>query len=565
MFRRLTILQKGLILITVPFFVQLVVFAAIRNSRLASAVTARSAVGSEDALTLSERIHARVFALDDAIHGHMLTGDQLFVRQYDDAARNIPGELDTLASLVADNPRQIKNVLVISASVQGFAKWAQRVRRMLEKGEHERAVAAIRGDDGKELLDDIDRDFRVFQTEELRASAARRIELSAARNEFDGLLGTGIFAWVLVTALIVLFTARGSRRRAASAQADALRIANSRALSSLGPSATEAFGNLDDLDEHPLPEEAEESNRRGFAYIRSLERRSKKLAEINLMLREKNRENEMFVYGASHDLRSPLVNLQGFSKELILLCQELHDVLDGADVPAQVRVRSRALVDKEMTESVHFIQSAVDRLGGIVDSLLRLARAGRVEYRREAVNVNEIVARIVESMRSTIDQQGAIVKVGSLPTVWGDRAAVEQIFANLIVNAVNYLDPARSGVVEVTGDTALDSGSTTVIFSVIDNGRGIPDNYRSKIFTAFQRQPGDKVRGEGVGLALVRRIVERLGGRIWFESVAAQGTTFFVALPAGPQNDQPDEPPLALDTELTPITPAEDRAWPRGR
>jgi len=269
--------------------------------------------------------------------------------------------------------------------------------------------------------------------------------------------------------------------------------------------------------------------------------RTADLAEANRELVQKNRENEMFVYSVSHDLRSPLVNLQGFSKELGLVGQDLRAMFADVGLPEPVQRRGLGLVDGEMAESIRFIQAAVQRLSDIIDALLRLSRAGRVEFRCQQVPVNGVVARVVESMRSTIAERGAAVTVADLPPAWGDPTAVEQVFANLVGNALNYLDPDRPGVIEIGSDNAAataapDGQNALQTYYVRDNGLGIPEPYRPKVFQAFQRLHPGRAKGEGIGLAMVRRTVERHGGRIWFESTEGSGSTFFVALPVAPGN-----------------------------
>jgi signal transduction histidine kinase len=123
--------------------------------------------------------------------------------------------------------------------------------------------------------------------------------------------------------------------------------------------------------------------------------------------------------------------------------------------------------------------------------------------------------------------------VQDLPPCWGDPTAVEQIFANLIGNAVNYLNPQRPGKIEISS-IAEEPGLRT--YYVRDNGLGIPADHLPKVFVAFQRLHPNIAEGEGIGLALVRRIVERHGGRIWVESTVGEGSTFFVALPTQPPN-----------------------------
>lgn len=262
---------------------------------------------------------------------------------------------------------------------------------------------------------------------------------------------------------------------------------------------------------------------------RQLEGRVADLAHANRELAQKSAENESFVYSVSHDLRAPLVNLQGFSQELALSAESLKALLSEGSVPPEVQRRGVALIDSELAESLGFIRNAVRHLGNIIDGLLRLSRVGRIEYEYQPVNVDEILRDILASMRTTVVASRARIDVHPLPEVMGDRNAIGQVFANIIGNALKCLDADRPGVVEISATT-----DDPPVFTITDNGVGIPDDYRSKIFHVFQHVHTAQTRGEGMGLAIVRRIVERHGGRIWFESTPGQGTTFFFTLGPGP-------------------------------
>jgi signal transduction histidine kinase len=145
--------------------------------------------------------------------------------------------------------------------------------------------------------------------------------------------------------------------------------------------------------------------------------------------------------------------------------------------------------------------------------------------------------RIVDAMSGSIRSREAVVSIQpGMPQAWGDPTAIEQVFGNLVGNAVNYLDPKRAGRIEI-GCMSVDGagdGEGLNTYYVRDNGLGIPAGHMGRMFTAFQRLHGNVAQGEGIGLALVKRVVERHGGKIWVESAEGIGTTFFVALPAQP-------------------------------
>lgn len=276
----------------------------------------------------------------------------------------------------------------------------------------------------------------------------------------------------------------------------------------------------------------EEVHRLNENLERRVAERTAELEVVNRDLAHKNAENEMFVYSVSHDLRSPLVNLQGFSKELEKGCQHLTALLDEESVTLDVRGRGQALLGGKMAKSIGFIKAAVLRLSGIIDALLRLSRAGRVEYRREVIDVARVVGQVVGASQVTIAERGATVRIDNLPPAWGDRTAVEQVFGNLVGNALTYLDPARAGVIEIGALIGDRAGFRT--YFVRDNGLGIAENHCPKIFQAFQRVHPGVGSGEGLGLTIVARVIERHGGQVWVESHPGEGSTFYFTLPILP-------------------------------
>jgi signal transduction histidine kinase len=158
-------------------------------------------------------------------------------------------------------------------------------------------------------------------------------------------------------------------------------------------------------------------------------------------------------------------------------------------------------------------------------------------YTPQVLDVTGLARRVVDAMRRTADERKATVVLHELPPAYGDPLAVEQVFGNLIGNALNYLDAARPGKVEVGALPNGESPGGTRTYFVRDNGIGIPAAYQGKLFQALQRLHPDKAPGEGIGLAIVRRVLERLGGTIRLESKAGEGTTFYFTLPARPRGD----------------------------
>ncbi len=253
-----------------------------------------------------------------------------------------------------------------------------------------------------------------------------------------------------------------------------------------------------------------------------------RLGALNQDLAQKNAENEMFVYSVSHDIRAPLVNLQGFSQEISMAADDMRLLLKQEGLPESIRNQFSELLDGGVDESIGYIQTSVKHLSNIVDGLLRLSRAGRVQYEWAEIPVQKLIRRILDSLSVTIAARRAKFTVDPLPSVTGDTPALEQLFSNLISNALNYLDPAREGRIHIG---ILPSEGDRETFFVKDNGLGIPETLQTDLFKGYQRFHPNLAGGEGMGLAIVQRIVERHNGKVWIESRPGEGSTFYVALP----------------------------------
>ena len=252
------------------------------------------------------------------------------------------------------------------------------------------------------------------------------------------------------------------------------------------------------------------------------------MARLNKALEAKNTELEQVVYVASHDLRSPLVNIDGYSRELAYDLEDLRRTLAEPEGKALPAVAS--LLEKDIPESLRFIRGSASKMDTLLSGLLRLSRSGRAVLTMKSLDMNDLMANVVDSFEYQIREAHVQMEVAKLPPCRGDGVQLNQVFSNLLSNALKYLDPGRPGVIQISGRT---EGKHSV-YCMADNGIGISENYLEKIFEIFHRLDPDRCEGDGLGLTIVKRIIGRLDGSIRVESEEGYGTRFYVALPTVP-------------------------------
>jgi len=257
-------------------------------------------------------------------------------------------------------------------------------------------------------------------------------------------------------------------------------------------------------------------------------------------LREANEEIQRFAYIVSHDLRSPLVNIMGFTSELEELRGDIFrrigalSLAVGSAGPSVVPVDAEPALEgddrqlsEDFTEALGFIKSSIAKMDRLISAILNLTREGRRQFDPVRIDTRELIEAVVATLAHQAEEANAEIRVAPLPDIVSDRLALEQIFSNIIDNAIKYLKPGVPGRIAVRARIKLGFA----VFEISDNGRGIDPKDHQRIFDLFRRAGTQDKPGQGIGLAHVRALVRRLGGTMSVSSELGNGSTFTITLP----------------------------------
>ena len=258
-----------------------------------------------------------------------------------------------------------------------------------------------------------------------------------------------------------------------------------------------------------------------------------RLKKLNRELERRNQELQEFVQVASHDLRAPLVNIRGFGDLLASVCDRARTAVARIQDAESIRAELMPLLDEEIPESLDYIRAGSTKMDALLTGLLNVSRIGSAALTIVQLDMNQMLAEIVASMKFSVEQAGATLQLDSLPPCRGDATQLSQVFSNLLDNALKYLDPSRPGFIRVSAGQQRNE----VVYCVEDNGIGIDAEHQDAIFRLFYRLNPDRGGGQGLGLTIVRRVLDRQGGKIWLESAPNQGSKFFVSLPPAPLSE----------------------------
>jgi signal transduction histidine kinase len=416
--------------------------------------------------------------------GYLLTGEDRYLAPYEDAVANIRPRVDKLAQLMARAPGHADFLADLNTAIDAKLAELGETVALKRAGKSEEALALVKTNRGKEVMDNL------------------RQRLLDKRNEVESQLYSAIgeqqqnanaLRWTTIGGgLLILLAAAGTAWAMARYTRE---IVTAR-------SEVEALN-------------------------ATLESRVK---ERTSDLQRANEEIQRFAYIVSHDLRAPLVNVMGFTTELKASLESLKALTDSPAIdPVPEAEAARVAINTDFPESIGFIQSSTKKMDGLINAILKLSREGQRTLRPEAVNLDALFKGISESAQHRLlDTEGEMVIESPLPTIVSDRLALEQVFGNLVDNAIKYRAKSRPPRIQIRAKP--DRGGTLLV-EVADNGRGIGPEDHARVFDLFRRAGPQDQAGEGIGLAHVQALVRRLGGQITLTSELGIGTTFRVRLP----------------------------------
>lgn len=420
--------------------------------------------------------------METARRGLLLTNDPAFARLMATAEDNARAQVGDLDQLIRDNPEQRARVVRLRKLLDAYRAYNREAMGSGAAGRRA-VVDGFMTDTGVTFVREVRSVVDAMLAEELRLLREREAEQRRTQRLFNmTLLVTGLLILGVAGATLLLIRRNLAELRVSREQ---LRVLN------------------EDLEE-------------------LVEARTAELSRANA-------EIQRFAYIVSHDLRSPLVNVMGFTAELEAARTAIAGYLAKSDAGVWQAPDSatRLAIEEDLPEAISFIRSSTQKMDRLINAILNLSRQGRRSLAPEPLDLDAIVKGISESLEHRLQETNTRIEVSGLPAIVNDRLAIEQILSNLIENAVKYLKPGRPGVIAVSG--GVTHGRAFV--EVKDNGRGIDPRDHDRIFDLFRRSGTQDQPGEGIGLAHARALAYRLGGTIDVQSALDEGSTFRLSLP----------------------------------
>ncbi len=549
---------------------------------------------TEDVRNKLVRLRLRIEEVETGARGFVLAGETSFLEPYKESADKVKGQLQIIRNLTWDNPKQQRECDLLEPLIEQELIFAQAIIATRQDSGLEPARQLVASGQGKALMDQIRSALTRMDLEERRLLEERTLAtgLEASKARLITLIGTTLSFMVLGAVFTLVIRENQLRHqsqlelRARNAELGRLLRANQLIMDHsldmictideqgrfvflsaacekvLGYPPSELAGkkyiDLVHADDVTKTNEAalsvmagqpvrdfenryrrkdgvmvpivwsaiwSQEDRLMFCVARDITERKadeERILKLNHDLQNRtnelenaNKELESFSYSVSHDLRAPLRHIHGY-------VEMLTGVTEG-----QLSDKAKRYLKVITDASVEMAQ--------LIDDLLAFSRMGRIEFHESAVSLDVCVRETIKGLEMATKGRNINWKIASLPNVQGDAAMLKQVFSNLLGNAVKYSRKRDPAEIEI-GQAGEEDGRA--VFFVRDNGAGFDMKYGHKLFGVFQRlHRAEEFEGTGIGLATVRRIISRHGGRTWAEGESGKGATFYFTLKAVAPDD----------------------------
>lgn len=433
------------------------------------------------ALSSIDAVMLTVLEMNNAQRGYILSGDAAFARRYDAEKADLENNLRKLTAILPASGASAETLDLFNDALTRRMRAFGRIEDEIDRG-NLTGAGSLSASTRMET-DNVRRTLATIKTQVFNSLSNQEETSRKSRNQAKLLTNAGLLSASLLILISIILLARRSA-------------------------------------------DLERANKEVAELASGLEKR---VEERTGELAAANEEIQRFAYIVSHDLRSPLVNVMGFTAELEDAQQTMSDFVSSSPtagspaLPEDVRVA----VMEDMPEAINFIRAATSRMDRLIKAILQISREGRRSLASDPVDLNTLFGELESSLNGQLDAKGATLVVGDMPPVRSDPLALEQVFGNLLDNAIKYLRPEVPGRIEVDGRTT----ASKAIITIRDNGRGVAPRDQARIFELFRRAGKQDQPGEGIGLAHVQALLRRLGGSIHLTSTPGEGSCFTVTLP----------------------------------
>jgi signal transduction histidine kinase len=419
--------------------------------------------------------------------GFILTGNEIYLAPYDAAKALSRRQLDGLSRMpVPDQRANVSVQRLTTLMAEKFAEMDETIA--LKRGRRDvDALAAVRTNRGKALMDEAN----VFFSGIIRAED-ERLAASVAEQRANA---TWLRRFSIVGGIVIVIVVGGA-----------------------------AFTVLRYTSE--LGHARDEVRMLNAGLEQRVKDRTAELARVN-------EEVHRFAYIVTHDLRAPLINIMGFTKMLEDSAVPLQEMIDksedGASPPETVLRHAQIAAREDLPEAIGFIRSSTRKMDTLINAILKLSREGQRTLRPERIELKAVIMATSDAIQHQLSQSGGEIHVeADIPPIFTDKLSLEQILGNLLDNAVKYRSKQRPLRIAVRAGLAP---GDRVSIEIADNGRGIAEQDRERVFELFRRAGAQDQPGEGIGLPYVLTVVRNLGGDIAMTTELDEGTTFRVTLP----------------------------------